>query len=107
MNMCYRCGSKDHGRPIGSNDSQPRKRKTAPTSDPSLNLTIGHASIPTHKVILDYGDVLDEITQPLENCKISNHYAVLDEVWNRNEMIVDDAFAYTVAIDIMLSDDIE
>ena len=35
------------------------------------------------------------------------HYTVLDEVWNRNEMIVDDTFAYLVATDIMLSDDIE
>ena len=35
------------------------------------------------------------------------HYTVLDEVWNRNEMIVDDAFAYSVVTDIMLNDDIE
>ncbi|KAB2605101.1 hypothetical protein D8674_004818 [Pyrus ussuriensis x Pyrus communis] len=42
-----------------------------------------------------------------QNHEISVYYAVLDEVWNRNEMIVDDAFAYTVALDTMLSDDIE
>ena len=95
------------GRPLGSKDSQPGKRKTTPTSDPSLNPTIAHSSVPTHEVILDYNDASDETCRPPENCKISVHYAVLDEVWNKNEMIVDDAFAYSVATDIMLSDDIE
>ncbi|KAM1059420.1 hypothetical protein TB2_023718 [Malus domestica] len=49
----------------------------------------------------------DETCWPPENRVISVHYTVLDEVWNRNEMIVDDAFSYSVATDIMLSDDIE
>ncbi|KAM1353001.1 hypothetical protein ACFX2H_032532 [Malus domestica] len=88
------------GRPLGSKDSQPRKRKMAPTSDPSLNPT-------THEVILDYDDASDETCRPPENHEISVHYTILDEVWNRNEMIVDDAFAYLVATDIRLSDDIE
>ncbi|KAM2866908.1 hypothetical protein COP2_022881 [Malus domestica] len=60
-----------------------------------------------HGVIRDYGDVLDETNRPPENREILVHYAILDEVWNWNEMIVNDAFAYNVAIDIMLSDDIE
>ncbi|KAM2662030.1 hypothetical protein EV1_008774 [Malus domestica] len=64
------------GRPLGSKDSQPQKRKMAQTSDPSLNLTIAHSSVPTHEVILDYGDVLDETNRPLENHEISVHYAV-------------------------------
>ncbi|KAM1851176.1 hypothetical protein ACFX13_015279 [Malus domestica] len=49
----------------------------------------------------------DETCRPSENREISVHYAVLDEVWNRNEIIVDGAFAYSVATDIMLSDDTE
>ncbi|KAM1890893.1 hypothetical protein ACFX14_034237 [Malus domestica] len=68
----------------------------APTSDPSLNLTIAYSSIPMHKVILDYGDASNETCWALKNREISVHYAVLDEVWNRNEMIV-----------IMFSDNIE
>ncbi|KAM2134825.1 hypothetical protein ACFX1R_004799 [Malus domestica] len=96
-----------HGMLSGSKDSQPRKRKTAQTSEPSLNLTIAYSSIPTYEVILDYGDASDETCQPSENCEISVHYAILDEVWNQNEMIVNDAFAYTVTSNIMLSDDIE
>ena len=95
------------GRPLGSKDSQPRKRKMAPTSDPSLNPTIAHSSDPTHEVILDYGDASDETYRPPENREILVHYIILDEVWNRNEMIVDDAFAYSIATDIILSDDIE
>ena len=63
------------------------------TSDPSLNPTIAHSFVPKHEVILDYGDALDETCQPPENREISVHYAVLDEVWKRNEMIVDDVFA--------------
>ncbi|KAM1965955.1 hypothetical protein ACFX15_046233 [Malus domestica] len=95
------------GRPLGSKDSQPRKRKMAPISDPSLNPTIAHSSGPTHEVILDYGDASEETCRSPENREISVHYTILDEVWNRNEMIVDDAFSYSVATDIMLSDDIE
>ncbi|KAM0984301.1 hypothetical protein ACFX14_011873 [Malus domestica] len=95
------------GKSLGLKDSQPQKRKSASTSDPSLNPTITHSYIPTHKVILDYGDVLEETTRPPENREISVHYAILDEVWNQNEMIVNDAFTYTVVTNIMLSDDIE
>ncbi|KAM1467529.1 hypothetical protein ACFX2I_032618 [Malus domestica] len=79
----------------------------APTSDTSLNLNIAHSSVPTHEVILDYGDASDETCQPPVNHEILIHYTVLDEVWNRNEMIVDDTFAYSVATDIILSDDIK
>ncbi|KAM1466174.1 hypothetical protein ACFX1X_045115 [Malus domestica] len=79
----------------------------APTSNLSLNLTIAHSSVPTHEVILDYSDASNETCRPPENREISVHYTVLDEVWNMNEMIIDDAFSYSVATDIMLNDDIE
>ncbi|KAM1683262.1 hypothetical protein ACFX14_034438 [Malus domestica] len=95
------------GRPLGSKDSQPWKRKMAPTSDPSLNPTIAHSPVLTHEVILDYGDALDETCWPSENREISLHYTVLDEVWNMNKMIIDEGFSYSVATDIMLSNDIE
>ncbi|KAM1621202.1 hypothetical protein ACFXTN_018093 [Malus domestica] len=97
-----KCGS-----PLGSKDSQPRKRKMAPTSDISLNPTIVHSSVPMHEVILDYGDASYKTCRFPENREISVHYTVLDEVWNKNEMIVNNAFDYSVATDIMLSDDIE
>ncbi|KAM1093721.1 hypothetical protein ACFX1Q_009540 [Malus domestica] len=96
-----------HGRPPDSKYSQPRKWKTAQITEPSLNPTTTYLYIPTYEVILDYGNVLDETNWPPENLEISVNYAVLDEVWNQNKMIVDDALAYTVVTDIMLSDDIE
>ncbi|KAM1624335.1 hypothetical protein ACFX2K_022528 [Malus domestica] len=94
-------------KPPGSKDSQPRKRKKAQTSELSLNPTIAYLSVPMHKVIIDYGDASDETCRPPENCEISIHYIVLDEVWNRNKMIVNDALVYTVMFNIMLSDDIK
>ncbi|KAM1225989.1 hypothetical protein ACFX2G_045625 [Malus domestica] len=98
-----------HGRPLGSKDSHPRKRKTTAQGpeEPTVNPTITYSFYPTHKEILDYGSVLEE-TNPLpENREISVYYASLDDVWRRNEMIVDDALAFAVATEIMLSDDIE
>ncbi|XP_068309791.1 uncharacterized protein [Pyrus communis] len=80
------------GRPLDLKDSQPLKRKMAPTGDPSLNLTIVHSSVLTHEFILDYGDASEETCQPPENHEILVHYAVLDEVWNKNDRIIDDAF---------------
>ena len=47
------------GRPPGSKDSQPQKRKTAPASDPSFNPPIAHSSVSTNEVIQDYGDSSD------------------------------------------------
>ena len=72
-----------------------------------MNPTIAYSFYPTHEEILDYGNVLEETNPPPENREISVYYASLDDVWRRNEMIVDDALAFTVATEIMLSDDIE
>ena len=72
-----------------------------------MNLTIAYSFYPTHEEILDYGSVLEETNPPPENREISIYYASLDDVWRRNEMIVDDALAFAVATEIMLSDDIE
>lgn len=34
---------------------------------------------------------------------LSIHYASLDVVWNQNEIIVDDAFAFVIATEILIS----
>ncbi|KAM1084352.1 hypothetical protein ACFX19_023057 [Malus domestica] len=44
---------------------------------------------------------------PPENREILVYYASLDGVWCRNEMIIDDALAYVVTTEIMLSNNIE
>ena len=41
----------------------------APISDPILNPTIAHSSVPTHEVILDYGDASDETCRPPEKSR--------------------------------------
>ena len=96
-------------RPLGSKNSHPRKMKPMAQALEELivNPTIAYSFYPTHEEILDYGNVLEETNPPPENCEISVYYASLDDVWRRNEMIVDDALAYAVATEIMLSDDIE
>ena len=72
-----------------------------------MNPTIAYSLYPTHEEILDYGSVLEETNHLLENREISVYYASLDDVWRRNEMIVNDALTYAVATEIMLNDDIE
>ena len=49
------------GRPLGSKDSHPRKRKTTTQDpeEPTMNPTIAYSFYPTHKEILDYGSVLE------------------------------------------------
>ncbi|KAM1043967.1 hypothetical protein ACFX14_035077 [Malus domestica] len=75
--------------------------------EPTLNPNVTYSFYPTHEEILDYGSVIEETNPPRENHEISVYYASLDDVWCRNEMIVDDALAYAIATEIMLSNDIE
>ncbi|KAM1358219.1 hypothetical protein FF2_044719 [Malus domestica] len=74
----------NRGRPLGSKDSHPRKRKTTAQGpeEPTVNPTIAYSFYPTHEEILDYGSVLEETNPPLEN-------------------------SFAVATEIMLNDDIE
>ena len=97
------------GRPFGSNDSHPRKRKptTHASEEPTLNPIVTYSLYPTHEEILDYGSVIEKTNPPPESHEILIYHASLDDVWCRNEMIIDDALAYAVAIEIMLIDDIK
>nr|CBL94139.1 putative polyprotein (retrotransposon protein) [Malus domestica] len=87
------------------NDSHPRKRKSTAQGpeEPTVNLTIAYSFYPIHDEILNYGSVLEETNPHSENRGISVYYASLDDVWRRNDMIIDDALAFA----IMLSDNIE
>ncbi|KAM1581920.1 hypothetical protein ACFX10_029715 [Malus domestica] len=97
------------GKLLGLKDSHSQKRKPTAQAlaEPTVNPTVAYSFYPTHGEILDYGSVLKEMNPLPENCKISVYYASLDDVWCRNEMIIDNALAYAVAIEIMLSVDIE
>ncbi|PRQ59184.1 putative RNA-directed DNA polymerase [Rosa chinensis] len=100
------------GRPLGSKDSYPRKRVKPAQTNP---LDIAISTDPSHEIIPDYGSVLEETTlgdaptfEPtLENREISINYACLSEIWNRNEIIIDDIFVFAVATEIITSDDVE
>ena len=43
----------------------------------------------------------------LENQEIPIHYVCLGEIWNRNEIIIDDIFVFVIATKFMKSDGIE
>ncbi|KAJ9540031.1 hypothetical protein OSB04_026537 [Centaurea solstitialis] len=93
---------KKRGRPVGSKDVLPRKRR---------NLV---ASVLPHEIIKDHGDVLEErvpeetsISHHPDNLEIYVEYASLDDILKRNETVIDDVFIFAVATDIMSNDDME
>ncbi|KAM1346509.1 hypothetical protein PS2_035510 [Malus domestica] len=57
-------------------------------------------------------NVLDETHVPEETAlheskEISINYACTNELWDQNAIIIDDMFAFVVATEIILSDDLE
>ena len=56
--------------------------------------------------VIDKTHVLEE-TKVHESKEISINYAYTNELWDRNKIIIDDMFAFVVATEIILSDDIE
>ncbi|KAM1145801.1 hypothetical protein ACFX2I_037711 [Malus domestica] len=50
-----------HGRPLGSNDSHPQKRKpTLHVIELIVNPIIAYSFYPSHEEILDYGSILEK-----------------------------------------------
>ena len=103
------------GRPPGSKDSAPRKRKSRARLNPNEIIqeekmndtsTIHNSGLPEKENVLDETSVPEE-TEVHESKEISINYACTNELWDRNEIIIDDMFAFAVAIEIILSDDIE
>ncbi|KAL5703065.1 hypothetical protein ACHQM5_028201 [Ranunculus cassubicifolius] len=102
--------ARKRGRPIGSKDSRPRKRASSAQKDP----LIIDVENPSHENIPDYGYVLEtslgdaSMLEPTpENREISVNYTSVHETWERNLTILDDVFAFSVAHEIIESDDIE
>ncbi|KAM2860900.1 hypothetical protein COP2_026148 [Malus domestica] len=103
------------GRPPSSKDSAPRKRKTKA----HLNLneiiqeekmddksTIHDSGLPEKENVLHKTHIPEEI-EVHESKEISINYACTNELWDRNEIIIDDMLAFAVATKIILSDDLE
>lgn len=58
---------------------------------------------------MDYRSVLNEGPENSypEDSKISFNYTCLEDMWKRNEIIIDDVFSSVMAIKIVKSDEIE
>ena len=99
------------GRPTGSMDTRPRKRGSLAQLYPLIINTQN----PTHEIIPDYSYVrektnLEEIPTvdpSTANKEISMNYASVHEILDRESVILDDAFAFSVAQKIIEHDDIE
>ena len=103
------------GRPSGSKDSASRKRKTRAQLNPNEIIkeekmndksTIHDSRLPEKENVLDETYVPEE-TEVHESKEISINYACTNELWDWNEIIIDDMFAFAVATEIILSDDIK
>ena len=103
------------GRPPGSKDSAPRRRKTRAQLNPNEIIqeermndksTIHDSGLPEEENVLDETHVPEE-TAVHKSKEISINYACTNELWDQNEIIIDDMFAFAVATEIILSDDIE
>ena len=107
------------GRPVGSKDSVPRKRKSnvhlnpagiAPENvirhDINARSTI-HDSVITEEEN-DFGETqaYEEAKEP-ENKEISVNYVYTNELWDRSDMVIDNIFSFAVANEIIKSDDTE
>ncbi|KAI5350870.1 hypothetical protein L3X38_003761 [Prunus dulcis] len=104
------------GRPLGSKDSVPRKRKLMAKMNPNeINgePTIHNSNAPQNgQVLSEKENVLGKTSAPRvatvpESQEIFINYTSTDKLWNRNEMIIDDIFAFSVATEIIKDDDIK
>ncbi|CAL2228218.1 unnamed protein product [Prunus armeniaca] len=97
------------GRPLGSKDSVPQKRKSMVKMNP--NEINGEPTIHNsnaYKGANVIGETsASELTVVPKSQEISLNYTFIDELCNRNEMIINDIFAFSVATEIKKDDDIE
>ena len=87
------------GRPIGSKDTVPRKRRgknqESTSEEPSIVLTSKELNA------LEEAQTHEKITNPRNT---ENSITYCHEIWDRNKIIIDDIFAFSVAHKIMDDD---
>ena len=109
------------GRPIGSKDKQPRKSKRGVGSEsiketvqnidgpaePTQTVEPSEPAMPNDPTVPNDGVRDAELhgTQGPDNQEISINYIMSGTKWNRNDIDVDDIFAYKVALEIMEKDE--
>ena len=98
------------GRPVGSKDSAPRKRRTQRGID-TLEEVHGKQKTPT-EVYIEQGtleevrdkEITPEEAHVHENHEISINYVHNNKKWDRNKVIINNIFAFQVASDIIKDD---
>ena len=90
-----------HGRPIGSKDITPRKRRTNGKQNDHEESNIEN-QIPEE---IQNEQIAPEEVQVPENNEISLSYVHRGEKWDRNNFDVNNIFAFQVALDIIQNDD--
>ena len=97
------------GRPVGAKDKTPRKRRLVGSLEETTKQVIQTPVFnpleeePPEKVSPEEKSPEAELVQ--ENNEISIHYINTGEILNRNKIVVDNVFAFKVALDITRSDD--
>ncbi|KAJ9548209.1 hypothetical protein OSB04_020752 [Centaurea solstitialis] len=85
------------GRPLGSQDKNPRKKKGA--NNQNGHIEVNETPRESPEETLDM--LVPEEPQVPENEEISINYNMSRKVWNRDKTDVDDTFAYNVALNVM------
>ena len=80
------------GRPIGSKDKNPRKRKGSNYQVEEL-MALEESPVVIPEEI--------QVPETCDNQEISINYVTTGQRWNRNKIDVDDIFAYNVALNIV------
>ncbi|KAK9154068.1 hypothetical protein Sjap_001548 [Stephania japonica] len=97
------------GRPVGSKDTIPRKRKTGVKINTNQNTPEkaqeSFDKSLSNKLILDEEQLPLEKEEKDENNEISINYLNSGKIWDRNEIVPDDIFAFNVSFEICENDD--
>ena len=93
-------GQLKRGRPVGSKYINPRKRKGAKDTNDQVEVNIDHENFPS-KTPDESVSKENKVPKIDENEEISINYVMTGERWNRNEIIVDDIFAYHVTQNVV------
>ncbi|KAJ9560562.1 hypothetical protein OSB04_005722 [Centaurea solstitialis] len=89
------------GRPIGSKDKNPRKGKGAyDQNDQNME-----ANKEPENVIVEEIPLEDKEPKKVENDEISMSFTISGKIWDRKSIILDNVFAYNIAVEITSLDD--
>ena len=109
---------KKRGRPQGSTDTRPRKRREKASVDTeALALPVPpiiDVENPSHEIVSDYSYVQESLLGDASTLdvyadyrEISLNNAGMHEMYERNSLLLDDVFAYSVAQEILDHEDVE